>query len=101
MDQTKFKNDRVAELIKFLRQIKNNDLKLNRIKGETDKMLNKRDIEELTNRVKGMSDEELEIVVENIPVDLCLKRINDEIEKGRALRKYVTDAMKLTAMISE
>lgn len=63
-------------------------------------MLNNRDIEELTNRIKGMTEEELEVVVENIPVELCLKRINNEIARGAAYRKYIEDARQLAYPVS-
>ena len=39
----------------------------------------------LAEKVKAMSDDELEIVVDNIPVDLCLKRIQKELAKHEDL----------------
>lgn len=40
---------------------------------------------ELANRVKAMTPEELEIVADNIPVELCLKRIQKELDKAKEL----------------
>lgn len=36
---------------------------------------------ELVTRVKGMSEEELRVVLENIPVDLCLDRVATELDR--------------------
>lgn len=45
--------------------------------------------EEFVNRIKGMSQEELELVVEIIPVDLCVTRVNKELERLRTFENSV------------
>lgn len=45
--------------------------------------------EEFVNRIKGMSQEELELVVEIIPVDLCVARVNKELERLRTFENSV------------
>lgn len=39
----------------------------------------------LAEKIKAMNEEELEIVVDNIPVELCLKRIQKELERNKKL----------------
>lgn len=97
MPQSKYKTC-YREIVNLIRRIIHNDLYLHKYKKENDEMLNTRDIEELKGRIQAMTDEELEIVVENIPVDMCLKRINDEINRGKALRKYIDDAVRLSSV---
>lgn len=48
---------------------------------------------ELIERVKAMSDEELQLVSEIIPVDLCLKRIDAELQKAKQFEKSIKSAM--------
>lgn len=48
---------------------------------------------ELIERVKAMSREELELVAEIIPVDLCLKRIDSELQKAKEFEKSIKSAM--------
>ena len=48
---------------------------------------------ELIERVKAMSKEELELVAEIIPVDLCLKRIDAELQKAKQFEKSIKSAM--------
>ena len=45
--------------------------------------------EELSRRVKAMSREELEVVLNNIPVELCLMRIEREFDKLKAFEDSV------------
>lgn len=45
--------------------------------------------EEFVNRIKGMSQEELELVVDIIPVDLCVARVNKELERLRTFENSV------------
>ena len=49
--------------------------------------------EELTRRVKAMSREELEIVLDSIPVELCLMRIEREFDKLKAFEDSVKSAV--------
>ena len=49
--------------------------------------------EELSRRVKAMSREELEIVLDSIPVELCLMRIEREFDKLKAFEDSVKSAV--------
>lgn len=49
--------------------------------------------EEFIKRMKGMSREELELVVEIVPIDLCLRRINKEIDRLRTFEDSVKSAV--------
>ena len=49
--------------------------------------------EELSRRVKAMSREELEIVLNSIPVELCLTRIEREFDKLKAFEDSVKSAV--------
>ena len=48
---------------------------------------------ELENRVKGMSDDELEVIVDTIPVNLCLERIRRELNKASEFDRQIKDIM--------
>ena len=50
--------------------------------------------EELITVVKAMSDEELELVVDYIPVELCLKRIDKELTKAKEVQMIVAHAFE-------
>ena len=49
--------------------------------------------EELTRRVKAMSREELEVVLNNIPIELCLMRIEREFDRLKAFEDSVKSAV--------
>ena len=46
-------------------------------------------IKELTSRIKAMSPEELELVSNTIPVELCLKRIKNEIDRATKFEETI------------
>lgn len=48
-----------------------------------------REKRELIDLIKGMSIEELEIVADTIPVELCIERIEDELNKARDMRESI------------
>ena len=49
--------------------------------------------EELSRRVKAMSREELEVVLNNIPIELCLMRIEQEFDRLKAFEDSVKSAV--------
>ena len=49
--------------------------------------------EELSRRVKAMSREELEVVLNNIPIELCLMRIEREFDRLKAFEDSVKSAV--------
>ena len=51
--------------------------------------------EELISRIKGLDEEEMELVVNLIPVDLCLKRIGKELDKLKSVENWMDKASKM------
>ena len=49
------------------------------------------EIERLTNIVKGMSEDELAIVADNIPIQLCFDRIQKELQQKDELIKSIRE----------
>lgn len=45
--------------------------------------------QELINWINGMSEDELKIIVEEIPVEMCLERIRTELNKAAAFDKHI------------
>ena len=43
--------------------------------------------EELATRVRAMTEEEMMVALDNIPVELCIQRIDKEVKKSQALAK--------------
>ena len=82
----------------FIYRVLHNKLYLYEIlKGEnimTNTNINSHAREELINVIKAMSDEELEIVVDYIPVELCLKKIDKELTKAKEVQMIVAHAFE-------
>ena len=57
------------------------------------KSLTEREARELKDRIKSMSHEELVVVAETIPVELCLERMHNELEKAKELKEKIEDAI--------
>ena len=53
--------------------------------------MSERDIRELKNRIEAMTPEELAIVAETIPVEYCLGRIHNEIDRARIMENKIRD----------
>ena len=49
--------------------------------------------QELVNWVNGMSEDELEIIIDTIPVEKCLERIRKELDKAAAFDEHLKDIM--------
>lgn len=45
--------------------------------------------EEFVNRIKGMSRQELEIVADILPIELCMARIQKELDKAKRVEDYI------------
>lgn len=56
--------------------------------------ITKMEREELATRVKAMDPEELEIVLDNIPVELCIERIKRENAKAEAIMDSIKEVIK-------
>ena len=84
----------ITTLIDIFRSTIHNDLKVQKIRNrkENNEMvetISSREKRELADRIKAMSTEELAIVTENIPVEMCLARIQDEINRVKALEDSI------------
>lgn len=51
--------------------------------------------EEFISRIKGLDDEEMELVADLIPIDLCMKRLEKELDKLKSLENWVESTSKL------
>ena len=51
--------------------------------------------EEFISRIKGLDDEEMELVADLIPIDLCMKRLEKELDKLKSLENFVASTSKL------
>lgn len=51
--------------------------------------------EEFINRIKGMSRQELEIVADILPIDLCMARIQKELDKAKRVEDYIRNTVNM------
>lgn len=63
------------------------------LKKDTKIGMSKLEKEEFTERIKGMSREELELLVELIPADMCLTRVYKEINRLKTFEDSVKNAV--------
>ena len=49
----------------------------------------------LAEMIRGISEEEMMVVLENIPAELCVKRIELELKKARAFGNAVKKAFRI------
>lgn len=47
----------------------------------------------LTERINGMGAEELELVADTLPIELCLKRIHKELDKAKEFENMIKNAL--------
>lgn len=57
--------------------------------------MSKLEKEEFVSRIKGMSEEEMNLLVDLIPIDICLERIKREIDKAEVLKNKFKEASNL------
>ena len=63
------------------------------VKDKGENTMTRMEKEEFIERIKGMSQEELELVVEIIPVDMCMARVNKELDRLKAFENSVKSAV--------
>ena len=63
------------------------------VKDKGENTMTRMEKEEFIERIKGMSQEELELVVELIPVDMCMARVNKELDRLKAFENSVKSAV--------
>ena len=70
-----------------------------RVVGPTDPMnpprMTEPDREKLGEMTRALSEEEMLVVLENIPAELCIKRIELELKKARAFGNAVEKSMRI------
>lgn len=57
--------------------------------------LSDREKKELQARIKAMNPKEIEAVMEVIPVELCMKRIQDELDRAREFESMIKKAYEM------
>lgn len=85
----------LGKLIDFYICMKENELKIDIFKIERSETMTNMEKEELTSRIKGLGEEEMELVANIIPVDLCLKRIGKELDKLKSVENWMDKASKM------
>ena len=83
----------LGQLVNFYICVKENKLKIDIF--ERSNIMTNLAREELISRVKGLDEEEMELVVNLIPVDMCLKRIGKELDKLKSVENWVDKASKM------
>ena len=63
------------------------------VKDKGENTMTRMEKEEFIDRIKGMSQEELELVVEIIPVDMCMARVNKELDRLKTFENSVKSAV--------
>ena len=74
--------------LRLLIDIYQGNLKIDNLVKETDEMT-KKERETFIDVVKGMTAEELELMIDIIPVELCLRRIEKELGKAKNMRETI------------
>ena len=83
----------LGQLVNFYICVKENKLKIDIF--ERSNIMTNLAKEEFISRIKGLDEEEMELVVNLIPVDLCLKRITKELGKLKSVENWVDKASKM------
>ena len=78
-----------TNIVDFVRDLYFGILKINHIIKEEEENMSNKEVKELRDRIKAMTPEELAIVADNIPVELCITRIRDELNRAKALEESI------------
>lgn len=70
-------------------------LKIDKVANGSKSGIAKLHAEELANRVRAMKREEMELVLDNIPIELCFQRIEKELAKNKAFVEAINNAMDI------
>lgn len=73
----------------FVRDLYFGDLKINHIVEEKEENMSNKEVKELRDRIKAMTPEELAIVADNIPVELCMARMHKELDRAKVLEETI------------
>lgn len=84
MERAKINIDQAANALKTITEA---------VKDKGENTMTRMEKEEFIERIKGMSQEELELVVEIIPVDMCMARVNKELDRLKAFENSIKSAV--------
>ena len=84
MERAKINIDQATNALKTINEA---------VKDKGENTMTRMEKEEFIERIKGMSQEELELVVEIIPVDMCMARVNKELDRLKAFENSVKSAV--------
>lgn len=83
----------LEQLIDFYICVREQRLKIDIF--ERSELMTNLEKEEFISRIKGLDDEEMELVTDLIPIDLCMKRLEKELDKLKSLENWVESTSKL------
>lgn len=70
------------------------EIKATKERLKEDGSVNIAEKKELITRIKAMSEEEMMVALDHIPVDLCLRRVNAELKRLYALENSLVGLIK-------
>ena len=83
----------LEQLIDFYICVREQRLKIDIF--ERSELMTNLEKEEFISRIKGLDDEEMELVADLIPIELCMKRLEKELDKLKSLENWVESTSKL------
>ena len=83
----------LEQLIDFYICVREQRLKIDIF--ERSELMTNLEKEEFISRIKGLDDEEMELVADLIPIELCMKRLEKELDKLKSLENWVGSTSKL------
>ena len=82
--------EKIYLLIELYQDVKRDNLHIHKVIKEKEiNVMSEIEKNELITRIKGMSKEELEVVADCIPVELCHNRIGKELKKAKILDETI------------
>lgn len=83
----------LEQLIDFYICVREQRLKIDIF--ERSELMTNLEKEEFISRIKGLDNEEMELVADLIPIELCMKRLEKELDKLKSLENWVESTSKL------
>lgn len=83
----------LEQLIDFYICVREQRLKIDIF--ERSELMTNLEKEEFVSRIKGLDNEEMELVADLIPIELCMKRLEKELDKLKSLENFVASTSKL------
>lgn len=83
----------LEQLIDFYICVREQRLKIDIF--ERSELMTNLEKEEFISRIKGLDNEEMELVADLMPIELCMKRLEKELDKLKSLENWVESTSKL------